>query len=266
MAGGRVAIKRVFSDVEVKRRQINGHEIEQRLINFAEIIARIIFAHQRVQFAKPMQHIAFQFRHVGGVNFFIRFEMRQIAQQKAEAVPHFAISIRIGLNDFRPHARIFAIVRRHHPQADNLGTRLPDHFLRVDRIADGFRHFPALFIHRKTMRDHLLVGCLAACGTCFQKGRMKPAAMLVGTFKINIGRPLQIVARFQNKRMRYAAVEPDIENICYALIVRRRIFRAQKILRVFIEPRIGTFLAHRLDNAGVHIGVAQNLAGFAVHK
>ena len=49
-AGGRVAVKRVFSDVEIKCRQVDGHEIEQRLIDFAEIIARVIFAHQRVQF------------------------------------------------------------------------------------------------------------------------------------------------------------------------------------------------------------------------
>ena len=95
---------------------------------------------------------------------------------------------------------------------------------------------------------------------------MKPATMLVGAFKVNIGRPLQVVARFQNKGVRHAAVKPDIENIRHALIISRRIFRTQKILRVFIEPRIGTFLAHRIDNAGVHVGVAQNLASFAMHK
>ena len=85
------------------------------------------------------------------------------------------------------------------------------------------------------------------------------------SLQVNIGRPLQVVARFQNKGVRYAAVEPDIENIRHALIISAA-YSAPRKFWVFIEPRIGTFLAHRIDNAGVYIGVAQNLAGFAMHK
>ena len=70
-------------------------------------------------------------------------------------------------------------------------------------------------------------------------------------------RPAIASRRAIPEQRRHAAVKPNIENIRHALVIIA-VFRAQKIFGVFIEPRVGTFLAHRIDNAGVHVGVAQN--------
>ena len=116
------------------------------------------------------------------------------------------------------------------------------------------------------MGHHIFKRRDTACRAGFEQGGMKPAAMLVRAFQINIGRPVQVVAFFQHKGVCRAAVKPDIENVCDLLIILCLICVTKKNLRVGVEPRICALSFHRLNNALVYGFVTQNLTGLLVYK
>ena len=62
---GGIAIERVFADIEVEGGQVRIHEVQKGGNAFAEIIFLEGFDDRFVQGFKPMQHVAFQFRHFG---------------------------------------------------------------------------------------------------------------------------------------------------------------------------------------------------------
>ena len=99
-------------------------------------------------------------------------------------------------------------------------------FERVHRIAERFGHFLALLGHGEAMGDDIFIRRTSARGARLNKRGLEPAAMLVAAFKINIGGPVQIIARFQNKSVRHAAVEPDIENIADLFVILRLVVAA----------------------------------------
>ena len=72
-------------------------------------------------------------------------------------------------------------------------------------VAERLRHLAALLVEDEAVGQHRLVGRRAARADGFEQRRMEPAAMLVGAFEIEIGRPGQRRASSSTK----AWVEPD---------------------------------------------------------
>jgi hypothetical protein len=90
---------------------------------------------------------------------------------------------------------------------------LLDHVLRRDHIAGRLRHFSALAVEDKTVREHGVIRRAVVGRDTGQQGAMKPAAMLIRSFEVQgRGPPL---SRFQHSRITHARFEPDVENIFF---------------------------------------------------
>ncbi len=98
----------------------------------------------------------------------------------------------------------------------------------------------------------------------FEERGMEPAAMLVGAFEIERGRPLQIGPLLQDEAMRRAAVEPDVDDVDDLVVILGGIVVAEEILRIRGEPDIGALALDRRGDAVDDPLVAQRLAGLLV--
>ena len=80
-----------------------------------------------------------------------------------------------GLADLQ----VFGIIRRDHPDPQDIGTVLLDHLLGRDDVAQRLRHLAAIAIHDKAVGENRVIRCAPACAGRFQQRAMEPAAMLV---------------------------------------------------------------------------------------
>ena len=188
---GRVAIQAVLAHVEVKRRQIAGGKGEQLLEHALEIVLRITLPHFGIQLRQPVQQPLLQFRHILGRNPFSVRKPRQIPQQKPHRVAQAAIAVRRALQDFAPDPQVLRVIRLRHPQPQNIRPVFVNHRLGRGRVAQGFGHLHALFIERKPMRQNAPIRCPPLGPAGLQHRRMKPAAMLIGAFKVQVGEPIR---------------------------------------------------------------------------
>src|SRR5690606_24231628 len=100
-----------------------------------------------------------------------------------------------------------------------------------------------------------------ARAAAFQKRRMEPAAMLVGTFEINVSRPFQLGPVFQRECVRRSRIKPDIENVAHPMPALLVMVRSEEpLLGALSEPGIGAFLLKGRENAGIDGLVLKNLA------
>ena len=97
-----------------------------------------------------------------------------------------------------------------------------------------------------------------------QRG-MKPAAMLVGAFEIERGRPAQLRPLFQHEGVGRARIEPHLDDVGDLLPLGRVVVRCRETARrrslyQTSAPARSTAVATRSTTAGV----AQRLAGLAI--
>ena len=96
-------------------------------------------------------------------------------------------------------------IRHHHPQPQDVDAVLVRDLLRRGDVAEGLRHLASLLVHHEAIGQHRLERRHAARADRFQQRRLEPAAMLVGAFQIQIGRPGQ-AARLQHEGVRRAGL------------------------------------------------------------
>ncbi len=118
--------------------------------------------------------------------------MRERAEHPADRVPELAIGIDVGLQDLRADPEVLRIVGRDHPEPEDVGARLLDHLLRRHLVAERLRHLAAVLGHDEAVRQHRVIGRAAARAAAFKQRGVEPAAMLVGAFEIERGRPFQV--------------------------------------------------------------------------
>ena len=166
--GWRIAIKAVFADIEIDRRQIGGGKGEQLLEHALKIIARIAVAHVGIQFRQTVQNPAFQFGHFARINFFGVVKPGKIAQQKPHGIAQAAVTVGDTFQNFPTDAQINRVIRLRHPQPQDIGTVFVDDGLGCRGIAQRFGHFHAPLIQRKAMRQHGTVRRTAHCAASLQ--------------------------------------------------------------------------------------------------
>ena len=148
---------------------------------------RVGLAHQRIELGEPMQHQPLELRHLLDARRVLVAEMREVAEHPADRVAQLAIGLDGGLEDLRADAHVVGIVRRAHPQAQDVGAGLLHHVLRRDRVAERLRHLAALLVEHEAVGQHHVEGRDAARAAALQQRGMEPAAMLVGAFEIHHG-------------------------------------------------------------------------------
>ena len=79
---------------------------------------------------------------------------------------------------------------------------------------------------------------------------MEPAAMLVGAFEIDVGRPFQVGPVLQREGVGRAGIEPDVEDV---LDLRPRlvgvVIAEETLLGALGEPGVGALLLEGVDDA-----------------
>ena len=151
-----------------------------------EVVARIAFAHDLIQFSYTVQHPAFKLWHI------YRFCTVGIGKvgQRPQHIPHgvaqTAVAVGGPFQDFRPDPLVRGIVRLCNPKPQNIRAILLDNLFGHDGVADGFGHLHALLIQCEPMRHHVAVRRAASGAYGLQQRRMEPTAVLVGAFHINV--------------------------------------------------------------------------------
>ena len=100
----------------------------------------------------------------------------------------------------------------------------------VTCVAERLRHLSPVLGHDEAVRQHRVVGRAAARAAAFQQRGMEPAAMLVGAFEIEDGRPFQVRPLLQHEGMRGAGIEPDVEDVVDLLPFGRVVGIAEEAL------------------------------------
>ncbi len=259
-AVGTVAIERVLADVEIERRQGLRAEIGDRADDVGEIVTRIGVAHALIEAMDLVQDIAFQRRHIVIVDGFGGVIALQRAQQVAYGIAQLAIGVDGRLDDLLADAQVFGIVRQRDPQAQDFDARFLGDVLRRDDIALGLGHLLTLFVENEAMGQDGVERRTAAGAATFQQRRLEPAAVLVGTLKIEVGRPLAVITAFQGEGVGRARIEPDVEDVCDLLEVGRVVVAAQEVAVRAGEPGIGALRGDEVDDALVDGFIHQGLA------
>ena len=83
--------------------------------------------------------------------------------------------------------------------------------------------------------------------------------MLVRPFEIEIGGPALVgpARTIEREGVRAAGIEPDVENVGDHLVFVGIVIRTEELRLALLAPRVDAFLAHRRDDARVHVRVLQ---------
>ena len=202
----RVTIETVLADLEIEGRQVAVTQGMKLGKDAVEIIGLGEGTDPLVDLCKAMQDPALQRRHLVMQHGFAVGVAVKRAEKVAKRIAETAIAVRRALDDLRPDAKVIVIVGTDHPQAEDVGAVLVHDLLRRDDIAQRLRHLASLLVEHETVRQDTLVGRLAARGAGLQKRGMEPAAMLVGTLEIEIGRAFEISPFLQHEGMGGAGI------------------------------------------------------------
>ena len=203
----RIAIKGVLADVEVERRQLGDAEIGQRVEDAGEVVGLVALAHQLVELGQAMQHeqLKAEARALGRCLHVLKgdalafLEACKIAEQEADRVAQLAVTVRTRLDDVGADNKIVLVVGAGDPDAEDLGAGLLDDLFRRHGVLAGLRHLLAGLVQNEAVGYHLIIRRAATGAAAFKQGRLEPAAMLVGAFKIECCGPGLVLAAFQHE-------------------------------------------------------------------
>src|SRR3972149_7785423 len=111
--------------------------------------------------------------------------MMQTAQEPAQRVPEFPVSLDEILEHFGPIPDVVGVVRGRYPEPQDVRAIETGHLLRRGDVAPRLRHLLLAFlIEDETVGEHEGKGRTAARTAALQQGRLEPAPVLIGAFEI----------------------------------------------------------------------------------
>ncbi len=225
-----------------------------------EVVARIAFAHDLIQFSHTVQHPAFKLWHLRGFGPVGIGKVRQRAQHIAHGVAQTAVAVGGAFQDFRPDPLVRGIIGLRHPQTQDIRAILLHDLFGNDGVADGFGHLHALLIQREPMRHDVTIRRAARGAHGLQQRRMEPAPVLVRAFHIDIRDTVfrAILAVAQNEGVGRTGIEPHVQNVEHlGIVVGVHDAAKEPLFRAIFVPDIRTVSLERLDNALVDLWVTQ---------
>ncbi len=191
-----------------------------------------------------------------------RIKTIQVGQQEAGGVADAAIGISTALQNGFGHRHFAGIVRRRHPQAQDVGTQAVGYFLRRNHVAHGLGHLATLLVHGKTVRQQAPVRRMTVDGATRQQGRVEPATVLIGAFQVEVGtRALLVALRVrtpQHMAVGGTGVKPHIQGVGNFFVIGG--FVAQQLGRLQLEPGFDALLfdtlrhlLNQLDGTGMQL-------------
>ena len=193
-----------------------------------------------------------------------RVEAMQVAQQEARGVADAAIGVGVALEDLLGQRHLVAVVGGRDPQAQDVGAKRLHDVLRLDAVAQRLRHLAAVLVHGESMGQALPVRRRLVDGDAGQQRGLEPAAMLVRALQVQVRRLAQ-PARQQHRLVGDAGIEPDVEDVGDAVVLRGLV--AEQFGGIQRVPSIHAGALHAVGHL-VHQRHAarMRLAGLAVHE
>ena len=211
-----LAVQTILDDIQVEGAEVYHAEIIDGMGDHVEFIVVIGFAAGGDQAVQLGQRPAIQLLHFLGGNQIVRVEFIQVAQAVAGGVAELQVILSDLLEDLLGAAHVRVVVGGGGPQADDVRAVVLDQVRRVNTVAQGFVHGPALAVHRPAVGQHLLEGSAAvqrAHGG--QKAGLEPAAILIRALQIHVRRPQVGMVVHQGCVMGGAGVEPAVQGVLF---------------------------------------------------
>ncbi len=198
--------------------------------------------------------------------------MMQRAEHPADRVAQLAIGLDGVFEDFRADALVVGIVGGANPQPQDIGAGILHYLLRLDGIADRFRHLAAVLVEREAVGQHNIERRAAAGAAALQQRGLEPAAMLVASLEIHhgvaaaidlapdAGKARKVHRVFQHEGVGRAGIEPDVADVVdlFPFLVGER---AEKALAGAVHvPGVGAFLFESVGDALVDGRVLQDFS------
>ena len=205
-----------------------------------------------------------------------RVEVGGVGEQEAQRVADAAVAFDYALQDFVGDRQLARVVGRGHPQAQHFRAQRVRHLLRRDHVAHGFGHLAPVAVDDEAVGQQRLVRRASVQHAGYEQRRVKPAAVLVRTFEVEVGRELQVrPVRAGAARVRVrpadhglvggAGVEPHVQRVLDLDVLFR--FRAQQLFRIQRLPGFDAALRHALGHLLQQFERARmQLVGFLVDK
>ena len=196
-------------------------------------------------------------------------EVGGVGEQEAQGVAHAAIDLDDAIENFLGDGQLARVVGAGDPQTQNFGAEFVGDFLRHDDVADRLAHLVALAVHRKAVGQQRVVGRVAVDGAAGEQRGVKPAAVLVRAFEVEVGTRAGGVAigvrAAQHMPVRGAGVEPHVERVADLGVLGRLV--AEQLGGVELEPGFDAFLLDALGNLIHQLdGARMQLAGLFMQE
>ena len=196
---------------------------------------------------------------------FHRVEIRQVGQQEAQRIADAAVAFGHALEDLVGDRQLAGVVGGRHPQAQDVGAQAVVHLLRCHHVALGLRHLQALAVYHEAVGQQLLVRRAADGGATGKQRGLEPAAVLVGAFQVQVGRPRQLCALLEHGKVGGAGVEPHVQRVGELAVVGRIV--AQQLGGVQAEPGFDALLLDAQRHLFQQLGRTRvQLAAFLVDE
>src|ERR1035438_2136309 len=198
-----VGVEGVLDDVEVEGAEIDHAKVDHAMVDLVESKLLVPVANVASEGPGLAQHVL-----VKRVELFkrnsvaLRIEIVQIAERVLEQfVSDLPVVLRDALHQSFGANYVFAEVDGSSPQAHDLSAEATGDVNRVHIIAARLRHGLAFFVEGPARRDDAAIRRRSARTHGAEQGRLKPSAVLVATFEVEIGGPwIVIVGLGPNQR------------------------------------------------------------------
>ena len=195
----------------------------------------------------------------------IRIKIGKVAEHIARRVADLSVCVRKLFEDFRGDADIGMVVGRSDPQTQDICAVLIHNLLRQNAVAEGLTHLSALTVHDPAVCDDSLVRRFAAPCNGREQRRLEPAAVLVCTLKVQVSRPMEIIACIANGSMGHAGIKPNVHDVALfckggAAALLALCACGQNFFRFLDVPSIGALCAEQLGNCVHRVLLDERLA------
>src|SRR5215467_9326318 len=211
---GQRGVEPVLDDVEVERREVDRAEVVDGVEDRVELVVVVGAPDAADQPRQPIEDPAVNLVQPGVRLAVARgIEIAEVAEQEPERVAHAPVGVGEPLQDLHRHADVLRVVLGRHPQSQDLGTELRQDVVELDGVAEGLRHLPPLAVDEEAVGHDALVGRRVARAHGLEQRGLKPAAVLVRALEVELGRPVQLGPRLEDRRVAAAGVEPHVEDV-----------------------------------------------------
>ncbi|RMS08106.1 hypothetical protein ALP75_203442 [Pseudomonas syringae pv. actinidiae] len=194
-AVGSRGVLTILDDVQIETTQLLHAEVVDLRVHVPETVFAVMLLQLALQQQRAVHGPTVQREHFfGWQNVGRRVEARQVGEQEACSVADTTIGIGAALQDLIGHRHFARIVSRRDPQAHDVCTQRVVDLLRRDHVVQRLGHLAAVLVDHKPVGQQFAIRCVVVQHATGQQRRMEPAAVLVGTFQVQIGTRAGFVA------------------------------------------------------------------------